>query len=164
MTRAITASGRSTRAGMTLRRALDLRDDTGSTLLLTIFYAAMALVVVLLVIAATSLYLERKRLFTLADGAALVGAESFELDDVAISEGAPRVTLDSAMVASSVEEYVAANRLTSVEDLKIEDASSPDGSSASITLSAYWRPPVLTLVIPAGLRIEVTAVARSVFS
>lgn len=148
---------------MTRRRALDPRDDTGSTLLLTIFYGAMALVVVLLVVAATSLYLERKRLFTLADGAALVGAEAFELDDVAITDGAPRVTLDSASVATSVEEYVSSNRLASVEDLKIEDASSSDGTSASVTLSGYWRPPVLTLLVPDGLRIEVTAVARSVF-
>jgi uncharacterized membrane protein len=148
---------------MTRRRAVDPRDDTGSTLLLTIFYGAMALVVVLLVIAATSLYLERKRLFTLADGAALVGAEAFDLDDVSITDGAPRVTLNSASVASSVEEYVTANRLESVEDLAVENASSPDGSSASVTLSAYWRPPVLTLVIPQGLRLEVTVVARSVF-
>jgi uncharacterized membrane protein len=148
---------------MTRRRAIDPRDDTGSTLLLTIFYGAMALVVVLLVVAATSLYLDRKRLFTLADGAALVGAEAFELDDVAITDGVPRVTLDSASVATSVEEYVSSNRLASVEDLKIEDASSSDGTSASVTLSGYWRPPVFTLLIPDGLRIEVTAVARSVF-
>jgi uncharacterized membrane protein len=148
---------------MTRRRAIDPRDDTGSTLLLTIFYGAMALVVVLLVVAATSLYLERKRLFTLADGAALVGAEAFDLADVSITDGAPRVTLDSASVATSVEEYVSSNRLASVEDLKIEDASSSDGTSASVTLSGYWRPPVFTLLIPDGLRIEVTAVARSVF-
>jgi uncharacterized membrane protein len=148
---------------MTRRRAFDPRDDTGSTLLLTIFYGAMALVVVLLVVAATSLYLDRKRLFTLADGAALVGAEAFDLDDVSITDGAPRVTLDSVSVATSVEEYVSSNRLASVEDLKIEDASSSDGTSASVTLSGYWRPPVFTLLIPEGLRIEVTAVARSVF-
>jgi hypothetical protein len=126
---------------MTRRRAFDPRDDTGSTLLLTIFYGAMALVVVLLV----------------------VGAEAFDLADVSITDGAPRVTLDSASVATSVEEYVSSNRLAPVEDLKIEDASSSDGTSASVTLSGYWRPPVFTLLIPDGLRIEVTAVARSVF-
>ena len=50
-----------------------IRVEDGSTLLLTIFYAALALVLILLVVAATSLYLERKRLYTLADGASLVG-------------------------------------------------------------------------------------------
>jgi uncharacterized membrane protein len=149
---------------MPRRHVLDPRDETGSTLLLTIFYGAMALVVVLLVVAATSLYLERKRLFTLADGAALVGAEAFELTDVTLIEGSPHVTLDSAKVATSVEEYVASNPLDSVKELSIVDASSPEGSSANVTLSAYWRPPLLSLLVPEGLPIEVTAVARSVFS
>ncbi|MCC6269748.1 MAG: hypothetical protein IT190_00550, partial [Microbacteriaceae bacterium] len=57
-------------------------DDRGSMLPLTIFYGFLSTVLILLVVAATSLYLERKRLFTLADGAALVAAEAFELDDV----------------------------------------------------------------------------------
>jgi hypothetical protein len=32
-----------------------------------------------------------------------------------------------------------------------------------VTLSATWRPPVVSLLVPAGIRIEVTSVARSVF-
>ena len=63
----------------------------------------------------------------------------------------------------SVEDYVAANPLPSLNEIHIDDASSPDGTSANVTLSAYWRPPVLSLLVPEGLRIEVTAVARSVF-
>ena len=49
-----------------------LAADEGSTLPLVIFFGFLGLLVVLLVTAATSLYLEKKRLFTLADGAALV--------------------------------------------------------------------------------------------
>ncbi|MHB1235234.1 MAG: Tad domain-containing protein, partial [Microbacteriaceae bacterium] len=45
--------------------------EEGSTLLLTIFYGCLSLVLILIAIAATSLYLERKRLFTVADSAAL---------------------------------------------------------------------------------------------
>ena len=44
--------------------------ETGSTLLLTIFYCFLGLSIVLVVVSATTLYLERKRLFTVADGAA----------------------------------------------------------------------------------------------
>jgi hypothetical protein len=33
-----------------------------------------------------------------------------------------------------------------------------------VSLSAWWRPPVLSLLVPEGMRIDVTAVARSVFS
>ncbi|MEO5920555.1 MAG: pilus assembly protein TadG-related protein, partial [Pseudolysinimonas sp.] len=72
---------------------VSLRDEHGSTLPLICFYGALALLVTLIVASATSLYLERKRLFTLADGAALVGAESFELDEVAMTPDGPRATL-----------------------------------------------------------------------
>ena len=66
-------------------------DDTGSTLPLVIFYGFLALALVLIVAAASSLYLERKRLFTLADDAALVGAESFDLERGLASPATGRV-------------------------------------------------------------------------
>jgi len=108
-------------------------------------------------------YPEHKRLLTLADGATLVGAEAFQLDDVTVTDGSPHVVLESSTVATSVEEYVASNPLSSLDEIHIDDASSADGTSANVTLSAYWRPPVLSLLVPEGLRIEVTAVARSMF-
>ena len=85
-----------------------LRDERGSTLPLTIFYGFMSLVLILLVVAATSLYLERKRLFVLADGAALVGAEAFALDDVTATASGWRPTLETPDVAAAVSAYVAA--------------------------------------------------------
>ena len=141
-----------------------LGDDDGSTLPLTIFYGVLSLVLVLLVVAASSLYLERKRLFTLADGAALVGAESFALAEVASTAEGPRPTLLTRDVASAVTTYLAEAPTQSFTALAVERAESSDGRSATVSLSAYWRPPVITLLIPDGLRIEVTAVARSVFS
>ena len=141
----------------------DTGDDIGSTLLLTIFYGFLSLVLVLLVVAASSLYLERKRLFTLADGAALVGAESFALGDVAQTPSGVRATLDSAEVASAVDEYLETAPGDRFESLAVERAESVDGRSATVTISAYWRPPVVSLLVPEGIRIEVTAVGRSVF-
>lgn len=139
------------------------RDD-GSMLPLTIFYGILSLVLVLLVVAATSLYLERKRLFTLADGAALVGAEAFALDDVRAAPGGYRPTLESPDVAAAVAAYLSSAPTADFDALRLERAESADGRSATVELSAYWRPPVLTLLVPEGLRIEVTSVARSVFS
>ncbi len=141
-----------------------MRDERGSILPLTIFYAFLSLVLILLVVAATSLYLERKRLFTLADGAALVGAEAFELDDVVLMPDGPRATLDSADVAAAASIYLATAPTTGFEALTLERAETVDGRSATVALSAYWRPPLVTALVPEGFRIEVTAVARSVFS
>lgn len=56
--------------------------ERGSTLLVTIFYGVLALALILTVTLATSLYLERKRLFTLADAAALAGAEAFSAGSI----------------------------------------------------------------------------------
>jgi len=140
-----------------------MRGDEGSILLLTIFYGFLALVIVLVVVAATSLYLERKSLLTLADGAALAGAEAFDLESVSIGATGLRPELDSADVAAAARTYLAHAPTTGFEDLTVARAASVDGRSATVSLSAWWRPPVLTLVLPAGVPVEATAVARSVF-
>lgn len=137
--------------------------EEGSTLLLTIFYGLLTLVVVLIVVAATSLYLERKTLFTLADGAALAGAESFALDAVAIDSGELHPALTSPEIHAAAEAYLAAAPHPDLEALALTRADTVDGQSATVTLQAWWRPPVLTLFVPDGLAVEVTAVARSVF-
>lgn len=139
------------------------RDDEGSTLLLTIFCGFLALVLVLLVSAATSLYLERKRLFTLADGAALVGAEAFDLESVTMTPTGARPILESPDVAAAVTAYLAETPTSGFESLQVQRAETVDGRSATVSLAAMWRPPVLSLLVPDGFPIEVTAVARSVF-
>lgn len=141
----------------------DLRDDEGSTLPLIIFFGFLSLALILLVVAASSLYLERKRLFTVADGASLSGAEAFSLDDVQLTDGRPRPVLQTADVAAAVSEYLASAAPSSLESLSVDRAETVDGASATVSLSAYWRPPVLSILVPKGFRIEVTSVARSVF-
>ena len=140
------------------------RNEEGSTLLLTIFYAALSLALILIVVATTSLYLERKRLFTLADGAALVGAEAFDLGSVVSTTHGYRPTLKSGDVASAVADYIADNPIEGIRRIRVERATTVDGRSATVELSAYWSPPIASLLVPKGFRITVTSVARSVFS
>lgn len=142
---------------------LRLRDDAGSTLPLVIFYGFLALALVLIVAAASSLYLERKRLFTLADDAALVGAESFDLNSVTFTGHGPRPVLQPAQVHAAVTSYLSGNPVDTFEGLVVEQATTVDGKSATVTVSAVWHPPVVTVFVPDGLRIDATAVARSVF-
>ena len=140
-----------------------LQDDAGSTLPLVIFYGFLALALVLIVAAAASLYLERKRLFTLADGAALVGAESFDLNSVTFTGHGPRPVLQPAQVRAAVASYLAGNPTDDFEGLVVERATTADGESATVTVSAIWHPPVVTVFVPDGMRIDATAMARSVF-
>ncbi|EAR24301.1 hypothetical protein A20C1_00400 [marine actinobacterium PHSC20C1] len=146
------------------RRRPDAADEQGSALVLTIFYAFLSLVLIFLVVAATSLYLERKRLFTLADGAALVGAESYDLNDVELTSHGFRPQLMPKKVATAVGDYVIASQGDGFTDLRIEEATTNDSASATVSLSAYWKPPLVSLLVPEGIRIDVTATARSVFS
>lgn len=139
------------------------RDEGGSTLILAIFYGMLSLLLILVVAAATSLYLERKRLYSLADAAALVGAEAFELSSVSLDGGEPALTLRSPEVRDAVTGFLEDNPAGTFDRLTLEDAASLDGKSATVTVSAAWQPPVLTLFVPDGIRLEVTAVARSVF-
>lgn len=150
--------------GLWIRRfhGRGVRED-GSTLILTVFFAGFALTVILLVVAATSLYLERKRLFTVADGAALAGAEAFSLSDVEVVDSAVRVTLDSGAVLASVEAHIAALPMLQLTELRVVQARTLDGRSATVTLASTWHPPLVSLLVPAGIQIEVTSVARSVF-
>ncbi len=61
---------------MTVGRADDAGDDDGSVLLLTLGYALLAIVLVLVCVDATSLYLTQKRAAAAADAAARAGADA----------------------------------------------------------------------------------------
>lgn len=137
--------------------------DEGSLLPLSIFYGGLSLVLILLVVAATSLYLERKRLFALADAAALAGSESFTLSEMELATDGPRVALRPQQVQAAVEQYLLETGQGRFEALQLESASTADGRTADVRISAYWCPPVLSLLLPEGIRLEVSAVARSVF-
>ncbi len=140
-----------------------MKRDDGSILPLTIFFGMLSLALILVVVAATSLYLERKRLFTLADGAALVAAESFRLDSVRPTGSGFRPELRAADVSAAASTYLAGIPTAEFHELTLERADTPDGLSASVTLSAEWLPPLVSPLLPQGVHVEVTAVARSVF-
>lgn len=130
------------------------RDDDGSVMLLTIGYAALALVLVLVCANATSVYLAQKRLDSIADAAALAGADGFTL---VVADGAPRAVLTDDDVAAHAREIVAA----ADADTVLVSASTPDGVSARVTVAGVWHPPVLTLFMPDGVRLESVATSRN---
>ena len=103
--------------------------------------AILVLVVMFGVSVATSLLIERQRLFALADSAALVGSESF--DPTLLRQGADGivVTLDSARVRAAEGNFLDRSDSSVFEALVLEAAGTPDGQSAEVELSALWRPP-----------------------
>lgn len=136
------------------RRLGRLRSDEGSILPLTLGYAMLALVTIIVCVCATSLYLAQKRLDGLADTAALAGADGFTL----VLEGDEvRATLLDAAVHEQASAVVDA----SGHGASIVSASTPDGVSARVTVSDVWHPPLVSMFVPDGVRLEATATSRT---
>ena len=128
-------------------------DDEGSVLLLTLGYALLALVLVLVCVDATSLYLTQKRADAAADAAALAGADGFTLT---IGGGNPTARLSDEGVHAQ-----AAELLDELGTARLVSASTPDGVSARVRVELDWRPPVLTLFVPEGWTLGATATSRT---
>lgn len=128
--------------------------EEGSILLLTLGYVLLALAVLFVCVCATDLYIAQKRLDALADSAALAGADGFTLvvegDDV------------SAMLSDEKVEEQARELLEVMPgEASLTAASTPDGVSARVTLSALWHPPLLSPFIPDGVPLEATSTSRT---
>lgn len=138
-------------------------DEQGSSLILIVFASLVCISVVLGIIAATSLYIERKRLFSLADAAALTAAEGFNLDEVTMRNGRVVINLTNAQVLTVTTRYVSALSSTDAKGVTIVSARSVDHRSSEVTLKKQWSAPVLSFFFPKGFPISVTARARTVF-
>lgn len=130
-------------------------------LIIGLFAVALAFVVV--AAAATSLHLERMRLLTVADGAALAGAESFRVADAAVRGGEVVPALRSERVRAAAGAAVADAETGVLEGLGIVRAGTTDGRSATVVLRSVWRPPLASPLLPDGLVVTVTSTAAARF-
>lgn len=137
---------------MRLREVHD--DERGSTLPLTIGFAALALVTVFVCVDATSLYLAQKRIDALADAAALAGADGFTLEVV---DDEPVAVLSSGGVRQQAEALLGVVG----ERAHLISAEAPDGLSARVTVGSTWHPPVFSILVPQGLALRATATSRT---
>lgn len=137
-------------------------EDEGSSLILIIFAGLIGLAVILGTAAATSLYIERKRLFTVADGAALAAAEAFNLDDVQLVNGRASITLTDSAIRSETQRYLQIIPPNDSAGITVVSAVTKDGRSATVNLQKTWHPPVISIFMPDGMNLDVTATARTV--
>lgn len=154
-------------------RRRPVADDSGQVLLLALVFGMVAILLVLVVVAASAVHLERKRLLALADAAALDAADA--VDEGAYFEATGRqggvdvVPVTDETVRLSVTRYLqrqgAAEQFT---DLSVDEAAtgSTDGRSAVVVLTARSLPLLprpVTGRYSAGvpLRVSATAVAQT---
>lgn len=128
--------------------------DEGSVLLLTLGYALLAVALILVSVCATDLYISQKRLDALADAAALAGADGFTL----VVEGG---TAHADLTDEGVKEQALALVADLPGEASLVSATAPDGLSARVTVSADWHPPLLSIFVPDGVRLEATGTSRT---
>jgi hypothetical protein len=136
--------------------------EAGSALPLLLVFFAIAAGFVVVTVGATALHLERLRLLTLADGAALAGAESFGVADVHVVGDAVVPTLHGAAVAREATRYLSEAAPVGFDGLALRSATT-DGRSATVRLSAVWHPPIASDLLPLAVPIEVTSTAIARF-
>ncbi len=141
----------------------DGNSQRGQLMVLIIGYVLLALLVATVVAAASSVYLEHKKLLSLADGASVAAADSFTLGQLEGASGSPTAVLSAGRVRSTALDYLNRNgAFGRFSGLAVGPATgSPDGSTAVVVLSAAVHPPVVNFLVPDGIRIEATSTARS---
>lgn len=155
---------------MTAIRRVDARDDTGQLTVLILGYTAIAVVLVIIGVDASTAFLDRRALAAAADDAAVAAAGAVNTSVIyreGLTCGQP-LPIDPAAagiaamqsVASDVDLRRAFNQVDAPQ-------TSVDGPTASVALAARTRLPlqgVIALVDPAvadGITIRATSSARS---
>lgn len=138
------------------------RED-GQITVLIIGYILVSLLVVAVVTAVSAVYIEHKKLLSVADGAALSAADSFRVAGIDAGAGAPAPTLDSGAVAGAAEAYLErSGAAVRFSNLALDPATgAPDPRTARVVLTAVVHPPLVNFLVPGGIPIAATADARA---
>jgi len=141
--------------------------ESGQIMLLTIGVVVLALGLVLAVASASSVHLERKRLYDAADQIALDAADRLDQDLYFRSQDAgvaPTILLSDDQVRDAVTAVLtdSPELLAGYQEVQVVGASTPDGRTAEVVLRARVRPALLTWAT-AGFSggVVVTADARA---
>ena len=128
------------------RRARGQHGDEGTILLLTLGFTVVALLLVLVVAAATEVHLERMRLTHVADEVALDAADSLDIaayyaGDASEPSQTHAITLAARAVDATARERVAAAATrASLPPTAVIEATTPDGFTATVTVSTTVHP------------------------
>ena len=138
-------------------------EDCGQIMLLIIGYVLLTLLLVTAVAGASSVYIEHKKLLSVADSAAAAAADSYTLDQVVGDSGVPGANLSQDRVIGAVTTYLDRNGTRSqFSGLAVGSGTgTPDGRTAQVTLTAVVHPVFINFLVPDGIAVTATSTARS---
>ena len=116
-----------------------LRGERGSVLLLGVGAVAICLLALVVLVDASAAFLQRRTLVSLADAAALAGAQGIDLDDYYANGASAATRLDPDVVPARVRGFLTGS--TPIEGLRLESLET-DGRTVRVALSAPLRLPI----------------------
>ena len=149
------------------------QDDAGQIMPLVLIFALIALSLVIAVVDATAVHIQRNRLYAVADAAALDAADAVDSQQLyaqgglVLVEGDRPVPLSDRSVRRSVADYL--SNATAQERLSeiavVDPTGSPQPGTAEVTLTARAQLPIVGFVVRewwsgVPLRVTVRAQAR----
>lgn len=135
--------------------------ERGSILPLIAGALFLTLAIVFGVSASSSLLIERSRLFTLADGAAVAAAQGFSPRNVTRSTGGALVFMTDADARRVATEYLQRVGPGRLRDLRLDLVTMSGSDVVEVQLSSLWSPPIVSDYFPVSLRIDVSAQAQT---
>lgn len=135
--------------------------ERGSILPLLAGGMFVSLALIFGVSASASLLIERARLFTLADGAAIAAAQGFTPRFVTRTTGGARVLITKREASVLVQDYLRRAGPGQLQSLLVESIDTPGGEVVHVTLSSLWSPPLMSEFFPPSLRVAVSATAQT---
>lgn len=148
-----------------MRAARAAGRDEGSVLLLTLAFAVVAMLLVVVVADVSALYLTRRSLAGSADGAALAAVQELDREALYTGTSGESLPLDPEQALDAVRVYVSAAQLDErYTDFRLVEVQT-DADSVTVTLRATRRLPFLGtfLSAPDGVVVESSATARAPF-
>lgn len=146
-----------------MRRLSSRRDDEGTIGIVTLGFAVLAIMLILVISAATSVHLTRMRLADLADELAEDASDAVSSEGYyAATPGTGDVTLAQARMSDAVLGHVTQRGTGRLEGVRIVSVAAPDAITARVTVEITVYPLFgLEALMPFADGITVTATGQS---
>lgn len=144
-------------------RAGNRTREEGQLSVLMVGYVVLALLLATVVMASSAVYLEHKKVLSLADGAALAAADSYLVGDMGAAGEVPVTLLVDERVRTAAETYLGTvGAFARHDELSVAAGTgSEPGGTAVVVLTAVAHPPVVSFLLPDGIVVEARSTARS---